>query len=328
MTNPDVIDIATRDIQRQLEERPSAEAISVSPNDYVGRNCQCENCRAVAAQEEGETGLLIHFVNAVAMRIEQSHPHVLITTLAYMETVPPPNIPVLAANLRIFRDHNVGGHFVQTNETERREMKAWILKKLLWDPSRNAWDLMHDFVHGYFGRAGPAVAEYNEILYIMSANTNRELLWGPELEGREIPEWLLAADVGPYGARFKPSAGYLSRAFLGACNEVFDRAEAMAENEAILHRVLTERLPIIYCELYQIDEALKKGDRLDELEYFVGLIDRFEKIAALSGRDGHGELGERGRHQGAEWYVAELRKTASSIEPPEAPSAETGTQKQ
>ena len=359
VTNPEVIDIATRDIQRQLEERSTAEAISISQNDYEGRNCQCDNCRAVVAREGGETGLLLHFVNAVAQRIKKSYPEVLITTLAYLETVSPPkhmkalpnvgvrlctdqhawsrliwditkttafssatkdwadycehlliwdyavnfnhyltptpNIPVLAANLRIFRDHKVGGYFVQTNETERREMKVWILKKLLWDPSRSAWELMHDFVHGYFGAAAAAVAEYNEARYTMSANTNRELLWGPELEGRKTPAWMLE-DLGPYGARFKPTAKYLTREFLEACNEIFDRAEAMAENEEILQRVQTERLPIIYTELYQIEMALKNGERLEELEYFRGLIDRFEEIAPLSGRDGHGELGERGRH--------------------------------
>ena len=89
LTNPDVLDIATETVRQWIREAPDAEIISVSQNDCHGY-CECEKCTALAEAEGSQAGPLLHFVNAIAERIERDHPNVAIDTLAYQYTRKPP----------------------------------------------------------------------------------------------------------------------------------------------------------------------------------------------------------------------------------------------
>lgn len=89
LTNPEVLDIATETVRQWIEEAPDAEIISVSQNDCRGW-CECEKCTALAEREGSQAGPLLHFVNAIAERIERDHPNVAIDTLAYQYTRKPP----------------------------------------------------------------------------------------------------------------------------------------------------------------------------------------------------------------------------------------------
>jgi uncharacterized protein DUF4838/glycosyl hydrolase family 67 len=75
-------------IKKALEwvrKDPNAGIISISQNDWHNR-CTCEACAAVEEKEGAPSGLLIHFVNAVAEEIEKEFPDMLIETLAYQYT--------------------------------------------------------------------------------------------------------------------------------------------------------------------------------------------------------------------------------------------------
>lgn len=78
--------------------------------------------------------------------------------------MPHPNLRVLGPNVKFFVDHNVKGIFEQgaytTNGAEMAELRAWVLAKLLWDPSLNGHDLVDEFIEGYYGPAGPYVSKY------------------------------------------------------------------------------------------------------------------------------------------------------------------------
>ncbi len=89
LTNPEVLDIATETVRRWIEQSPDAEIISVSQNDWHNY-CECENCSALAEREGSQAGPLLHFVNAIAERIEDDYPDVAIDTLAYQYTRKPP----------------------------------------------------------------------------------------------------------------------------------------------------------------------------------------------------------------------------------------------
>ncbi len=89
LTNPDVLDIATATVRRWIEASPDAEIISVSQNDWHNY-CRCERCEALAEREGSQAGPLLHFVNAIAERIEDDYPNVAIDTLAYQYTRKPP----------------------------------------------------------------------------------------------------------------------------------------------------------------------------------------------------------------------------------------------
>ena len=169
---------------------------------------------------------------------------------------PMPNMEVVADNIRFFTEHKVAGIFAEDEVNDRAAMKNWVYAKLLWDPSRNVRELMKDFIWGYYGRAAPAIAEYNELL--------RSLREGyPDV--REMHGWTL-----PSGTE----TDYLSGEFLDGATVLFNGAERMADNEEIRHRVERDRLSIMYVKLMHGPEfVIKRG------EDYPALIDRFATIA-------------------------------------------------
>jgi len=83
--------------------------------------------------------------------------------------MPHPNLRVLGPNVKFFIDHNVKGIFEQgaynTNGAEMAELRAWVLAKLLWDPSRDGQELIDEFIAGYYGPAGPHIKDYLQITH-------------------------------------------------------------------------------------------------------------------------------------------------------------------
>jgi hypothetical protein len=203
----------------------------ISQNDW-GHPCGCDACSRLAAEEQGESGPLIAFVNRVAARIGPAYPQVLIDTLAYSYTFEPPrstaalsnvtvrvaplyqrdfaapvtapsnrkvlaalrgwkrrtrhlrvwdyivtfgdagdlplpNIDVIAADLRFYRDLGVEGVFVQHAhpvDADVRDLKQWVVTKLLEDPDRDPDALVREFTEGYYGAAGTHVRRYLRLL--------------------------------------------------------------------------------------------------------------------------------------------------------------------
>ncbi len=91
LTNPDVVRIATENLLAILKKNPNSEIVSVSPNDGGG-HCTCPNCKAVDDANGGPSGTLITFVNQIAAAVEEVRPEVMISTLAYLDTIDPPKI--------------------------------------------------------------------------------------------------------------------------------------------------------------------------------------------------------------------------------------------
>lgn len=89
LTNPDALRIAIERIKAGLAAEPDARIVDVSPKDGGGI-CQCDNCQAINTREKSGMGSLLTFVNGVADAIRDEHPDVRVTTLAYLDTVLPP----------------------------------------------------------------------------------------------------------------------------------------------------------------------------------------------------------------------------------------------
>lgn len=100
LTNPDVLRISIDQVRTWIRNHPEATIFSVSQNDTYGP-CECPSCRAVLAQEEAESGVVLRFVNAIAKEIGKDHPEVLIDTLAYQYTEKPPKLARPLKNVRI-----------------------------------------------------------------------------------------------------------------------------------------------------------------------------------------------------------------------------------
>ncbi len=77
---------------------------------------------------------------------------------------PHPNYGVLAPNIRLFVDRNVKGVFeqgaYQSWGSEMAELRAWVLAKLLWNPSLHEDRLREEFLAGYYGPAAGPIKKY------------------------------------------------------------------------------------------------------------------------------------------------------------------------
>ena len=45
------------------------------------------------------------------------------------------------------------------------ELRAWVLAKLLWDPSRDGEALTNEFIEGYYGPAAPHIKAYLKVTH-------------------------------------------------------------------------------------------------------------------------------------------------------------------
>jgi len=82
---------------------------------------------------------------------------------------PFPNWFTMAEHVRYFQQHHVKGLFSEGNHNsdggEMSELRAWVLAKLHWDPSRDIEALVGEFLQGYYGRAANHLEQYLRSVY-------------------------------------------------------------------------------------------------------------------------------------------------------------------
>jgi hypothetical protein len=298
LTNPQVRTLVIEKLKGYIEQaradarragRPAPVDFDISQNDWLGM-CQCAKCRAIAAREGSQSGLLLNFLNQVADAIRDQYPEVRINTLAYQMCQDPPKtirprpniIPRLCdtdANLlrpithpdnrpfaerlaawsricktlriwdyavtysnhyglplptvhtypidyRFFAEHNIEGVFTEHEYAvlaDMRDLKIWMMMKLLEDPYRDYDALLGDFTIGFYGPAGPLVRRYLADLQAAAEATNSNVTWFPA----------------------RSQYRYLTLCFLGKAQVTFDEAEkAVAGDGVLLRRVRHARLPV------------------------------------------------------------------------------------
>jgi hypothetical protein len=95
---------------------------------------------------------------------------------------PMPNLDVMVANIRFWIKNHAEGVMLQggyQGPAERDQLKSWVSAKLLWNP---AWDenaLAHDFLQGHYGKAAPALEEYEALLKRMRVDHASEMASPP-----------------------------------------------------------------------------------------------------------------------------------------------------
>jgi hypothetical protein len=342
--HPEVVRLVKKKVRSILKDNPNTEIISVSKSDGTGEYCHCERCKPLDHAEGSHMASLLYLVNAVAEDIEKDYPYVLISTLAYLETLdvpktikpnknvcirlcndyvgswrrpfepaeicdfapllknwsevcdrmyiwdyvtnfshypgPMPNMDVMAKNIRFFVKYNAEGVMpqasYQSRGSEREWLRSWVAAKLLWDPSLDVFELMDDFIYGHYGKAAPAIAEYNMLLRDQKKKFMVEM----------SETWL---NEHYNGIRYGMDHPFLSEEFLAKSTEIYDRAEALAENAQVLNRVQQDRLPIMYVKLMRGPEFV--GDE------YGNVLERFEGTARKSGvthlREGSPDLDEK-----------------------------------
>ena len=185
---------------------------------------------------------------------------------------PFPNFHILQMNLKLFKENHATMVFEQGNGTlgtDFSEMRAYMLSKLMWNPSQDSDSLMQAFMRGYYRNAAPYLYQY------------QKLLQGALLASR-VPLWI-------YDSPVSHKNGMLNGNLCKTYNELFDKAEAAVADDSIrLRRVRIARLPLQYSEL-----ELARTDPDRDVEAVTALLNLFEqrtaeyKIPTLNERHNH-----------------------------------------
>lgn len=79
------------------------------------------------------------------------------------------NRRILGRNIRFFAEHNAQGIYEQGGSLspwpEFGELRAWMIARLLWDPTQDGESLLREFCGGYYGEAGRRIARYIDLVH-------------------------------------------------------------------------------------------------------------------------------------------------------------------
>jgi hypothetical protein len=157
--------------------------------------------------------------------------------------LPLPTVDTYAPDYRFYAEHNVTGVFTEHEYpilADLRDLKVWMMIKLLEDPSRDYDALLRTFTDSFYGRAGKTVRQYLRSLEAASEKKPSHLSMG----------------ASPRQYR------YLDLAFIRAARGLFDQAEeAVAEDEVRLRRVRHARLPLDRATLVLYPHLVKEWVR-------------------------------------------------------------------
>ncbi len=176
--------------------------------------------------------------------------------------MPYPNFKVLKPNITTFKENKAIGIMEQAAYQSRggefAELRMWVIAKLLWDDGENTDKLIDDFMYGYYGRSGQYVREYFDLLH-----------------DQVTPDTHIHLGL-------KPDDKLFTEEFIRQADVIFDKAEAVADDEAVKARVEMARLPLMYLKCMR-DPLNARYD---------GTYRRFSEIVE---REGITHLAERGK---------------------------------
>jgi len=140
--------------------------------------------------------------------------------------LPLPTVHTYAADYRFYAEHNVEGVFTEHEYpilADLRDLKVWMMMKLLEDPYRDYDALLRTFANGFYGAAGDHVLRYLAKL---------------EAAAEARPSHL---SMGASPRQYR----YLDLAFIREAQAIFDQAEAAVKGDAtLIRRVRHARLPL------------------------------------------------------------------------------------
>ncbi|MBI5091614.1 MAG: DUF4838 domain-containing protein [Candidatus Hydrogenedentes bacterium] len=231
VTNPEVVDIVTEGVLKDLDANPKLRNISVSQNDN-DQYCHCATCEAINQREGTPMGSHLAFVNAVAERVEKKYPDVKIGTLAYWYTrkapktiVPRKNMQIQLCSIECCTLHPINDPNCAKNREFYQDMMAWkaICNDIwIWNYNTNFsnYDLpfpnlrviapnvrffVENNAHGIFMQANASgnAGEMSDLRnYVMS-----RCLWDPKSDGAALVKEFCTLHYGKAG---QPILDYLT----------------------------------------------------------------------------------------------------------------------
>ena len=146
VSNPAVIDLVTEAVLKEIEKNPAAKNINIAQMDNESY-CTCPNCAAIDAREESHAGAHLELVNAVAERVEKTHPDVFISCYAYQYTRKPPktlrarhNVLIQLCSIECCDFHAIDDRSCALNRAFCEDTAGWKKKAdqmLIWHYNTN-----------------------------------------------------------------------------------------------------------------------------------------------------------------------------------------------
>lgn len=176
--------------------------------------------------------------------------------------LPHPVLMHAEQNYKDLVEAGVTGVFEQadayTTFSDFNELNAWVLSKLMWDPSASVADLEAEFLDGYYGPGADAIARYRQLLNQKVQDSGVALHWVNE-------DWAFMDDELRERGR-----------------ALWDEAEnAVADDAGLAERVERARLSFDFAYLNSLAEArqraLLRGDPLPGPQDPAAELDRWRE---------------------------------------------------
>ena len=75
---------------------------------------------------------------------------------------PFPNLHTIGPNVKFYIENNVNALFMQAtgNKAEFGQLRSYLITQLMWNPQRDADEIINEFLVGYYGSASNYVRNY------------------------------------------------------------------------------------------------------------------------------------------------------------------------
>ena len=144
-------------------------------------------------------------------------------------------------DLKLFNRIGIDGVFMQgcsfTESGAMEELQVYVQAKLLWNPDRDVWAIVDEFLNGYYGPAAPAMRSYVDLFQDKVRNLdNHFTLFSSPTVPHVAPDMIHQAD------------------------KILDQAERAAMGRPdILHLLQKDRLCLRYIKMTQPIKHVKDG---------------------------------------------------------------------
>jgi Domain of unknown function (DUF4838)/Glycosyl hydrolase family 67 N-terminus len=200
--------------------------------------------------------------------------------------LPFPDFDEIAVDTGMYRRHGVVGVFFEDDANgggggQTSALRSYIMARLLWNPATNVEQDVKEFHETFYGRAARPLLDYHNFL-------QRKVRFAPNGEGQHIT------------IRRSPD---FSSADFKQVHELFRKAEELADDEAVRHRVEKARLSVDYAELLASRRFVVSQGQYAPVD-LAGLKERFNRVMADVRRFGDIRLHENQTNEGDEQLFA------------------------
>ena len=202
--------------------------------------------------------------------------------------LPCPNLRVIEPNIRYFLANHAKGVFMQAagnaNGAELSELRAYLMSRLLWDPSQSGEKVIDEFLQLHYGSAAPPIRRYIELIHDRAEASGRHHNCFGRLSDYGLDQSDAQAGLDAFAEALELADSdevcrYVERASLcvyrAALEPIWYRNAGPLEPEvADKMRPLAKRF-FGLCDKFQVDRAQESGEDI------AGTRSRLKRVLGL-----------------------------------------------